>query len=113
MLKWILLALAVGAEVFATLCLKYSDGFTKPWPTAGLAAGFLTALYLESLVIRMGVPVAITYAIWAGAGIALVAITSRVLFADPLNLAMLAGMALIAAGVCVVSVASHAQGAAV
>ncbi|KOV82216.1 multidrug efflux SMR transporter [Nocardia sp. NRRL S-836] len=109
MLKWILLTVAVGAEVFATLCLKYSDGFTKPWPVLGLGVGFLTALYLESVVIRMGLPVAITYAIWAGAGIALVTITSRVLFEDPLNLAMLGGMALIAAGVCVVSVASHAH----
>ena len=42
MLKWMLLTVAVGAEVFATLCLKYSDGFTKPWPVVGLGAGFLT-----------------------------------------------------------------------
>jgi small multidrug resistance pump len=65
MLKWILLTRAVGAEVFAALCLKYSEGFTKPLPALGLGAGFLTALYLESVVIRMGLPVAITYAIRA------------------------------------------------
>ncbi|GLZ31164.1 QacE family quaternary ammonium compound efflux SMR transporter [Lentzea sp. NBRC 105346] len=104
MLKWILLTVAIGAEVFATLCLRASDGFTKPLPVAGLALGFCTALYLESVVIRLALPVAITYAIWAGAGIALVAIVSR----DPLNVAMVVGMALIAAGVCVVSVA-HAH----
>lgn len=104
MLKWILLAVAVGAEVFATLCLRASVGFTKPLPIIGVVLGFGTALYLESVVVRLGLPVAVTYAIWAGAGIALVAIVSR----DPLNVAMVIGMALIAAGVCVVSVA-HAR----
>ncbi|TWP52605.1 QacE family quaternary ammonium compound efflux SMR transporter [Lentzea tibetensis] len=101
MLKWILLSIAVGAEVFATLCLKASNGFTKPLPILGVALGFAVALYLESVVIRLGLPVAITYAIWAGAGIALVAVVSR----DPLNLAMVSGIVLITAGVWVVSVA--------
>lgn len=105
MLKWILLTLAIGCEVFATLCLKASDGFTKTLPTLGLVAGYAAAFYLESQVIRLGLPVAVTYAVWAGGGIALVAVAGRVLFADPISPAVLAGMALIAVGVGVVSTA--------
>ncbi|MEU5690281.1 multidrug efflux SMR transporter [Actinosynnema sp. NPDC020468] len=108
MLKWILLVLAIAFEVFATLCLKASDGFTNTLPTLGLIAGYGVAFYLESQVIRLGLPVAITYAVWAGGGIALVAVAGRVLFEDPISPAMLAGMALIAAGVCVVSAATVA-----
>ncbi|NUT93411.1 MAG: multidrug efflux SMR transporter [Saccharothrix sp.] len=106
MLKWILLTLAIGCEVFATLCLKASDGFTKTLPTLGLVAGYAAAFYLESQVIRLGLPVAVTYAVWAGGGIALVAVAGRVLFADPISPAVLAGMALIAVGVGVVSTAA-------
>ena len=62
MLKWILLTVAVGAEVFATLCLKYSDGFTKPLPVIGLGAGFLTALYLDVIVGYSGARMALLFA---------------------------------------------------
>ncbi|CCH28508.1 multidrug efflux SMR transporter [Actinosynnema sp. NPDC047251] len=106
MLKWTLLGLAIVFEVFATLCLKASDGFTRLLPTLGLLVGYAAAFYLESQVIRLGLPVAITYAVWAGGGIALVAVAGRVLFADPIGPATLAGMALIAAGVGVVSAAA-------
>ncbi|ACU36990.1 MULTISPECIES: multidrug efflux SMR transporter [Actinosynnema] len=103
MLKWFLLSLAVCSEVFATLCLKASHGFTKPLPVLGLVVGYGIAFYLEAQVIRLGLPVAITYAIWAGGGIALVAVAGRVLFADPIAPGTLAGMALIAAGVGLVA----------
>ncbi|GAA2791141.1 DMT family transporter [Crossiella cryophila] len=106
MLKWALLALAIVFEVFATLMLKYSNGFTRLWPTVGLVCGYALAFYLEAQVIRLGVPVGVTYAIWAGSGIVLVAVAGKVLFADAVNGLTLAGIGLIVAGVLVVQVST-------
>jgi len=97
-----LLCLAIAAEVFATIMLKVSEGFTRGLPTLGVVLGFGLAFYLESVVLRLGMPVSVTYAVWAGGGIALLAVAGRVLFADPLNLTTVAGIALIALGVFVV-----------
>lgn len=102
MLMWILLALAIVAEVFATIMLKLSDGLTQPLPVLGLVAGYALAFYLESQVIRLGMPMPVTYAVWAGGGIALVVVANRVLFAEPVSALTIGGMALILAGVLVV-----------
>ena len=47
-MTWFLLAIAIAAEIVGTLLLKLSDGFTKLWPSIGVAAGYLTAFALLS-----------------------------------------------------------------
>jgi multidrug transporter EmrE-like cation transporter len=48
-MTWILLAIAIGAEIVGTLLLKLSDGFTKLlWPSVGVVLGYLTAFALLS-----------------------------------------------------------------
>ncbi|WP_018351248.1 DMT family transporter [Longispora albida] len=106
MVKWLLLALAILVEVGATLLVKVSDGFTRLWPTVGLLAGYTLSFYLDSVVVRMGVPIAITYSLWSGAGIVLVAVASRYLFGDVLSPAAAAGMAVIVVGVAITTVAT-------
>ncbi|AHH94635.1 multidrug efflux SMR transporter [Kutzneria viridogrisea] len=110
MVPWILLALAIIAEVFATVMLKMSDGLTRLLPSIGMVLGYGLAFYLESQVIRLGVPMAVTYAVWAGGGIALVVLANRVVFAEPITPMTIGGMGLILAGVLVVQlsgVSSH------
>jgi small multidrug resistance pump len=108
MLMWIMLALAIVAEVFATIMLKLSDGLSHPLPVLGLVAGYALAFFLESRVIQLGMPMPVPYAVWAGGGIALVVVANRVLFAEPLSLLTVGGMVLILAGVLVVQLSvSH------
>lgn len=67
-MTWILLAIAIGAEIVGTLLLKLSDGFTKLWPSIGVLLGYFTAFALLSQSLKK-IDVGITYAIWSGFGI--------------------------------------------
>ena len=69
MKPWLMLAIAICAEVIATTSLKYADGFTKPLPTLAVAVGYGVSFFLLSLILKT-IPVSITYAVWSGAGVA-------------------------------------------
>ena len=101
----VLLALAIVAEVIGTTALKASEGFTRAGPSAVTAIGYLVAFFLLAQVLDR-IPVGIAYAIWSGAGIVLVALAGWVLFGQRPDLAGLAGMALIVAGVLVLNLLS-------
>ncbi len=96
-MTWVFLAVAIMAEVIATAALKATDGFTR--------LGYAVAFYFLSIVLRT-IPVGIAYAIWAGAGVALVALIGRVVYGQTLDLAAVLGIALIVAGVVVLNVFS-------
>ncbi len=52
MKNWLFLSVAIVAEVFATSCLKASDGFTRMWPSLAVIAGYGIAFYFLSLTLR-------------------------------------------------------------
>jgi small multidrug resistance pump len=93
-----LLAIAIAVEVCATIALRYSDGFSKPLPTAIVIAGYATSFWLLSLVLKH-ISVSTTYAIWAGAGTAAIAIIGIVALGEPATALKLASIALIIVGV--------------
>jgi multidrug transporter EmrE-like cation transporter len=103
---WILLALAVAAEVVGTSALKASNGFTQPWPSAVVVLGYAVSFYFLSLVLRT-IPVGVTYAIWSGLGIVLITLVAYVLYGQKIDLAGLLGMGLIIAGVVVLQLFSR------
>jgi small multidrug resistance pump len=100
--KWLMLSLAIVLEVTGTLSMRASEGFTRWTFTALTVAGYLGAFYLLALVLKQGMPVGVAYGIWAGAGVALVALLGRVVFGEPLTPTMWAGFLLIIAGVWLV-----------
>ena len=100
-----LLALAILAEVAATMALKFSAGFTRLAPTAGALFGYGIAFYFMSLAMKT-VPVGVIYAIWSGVGIVLIAGLSWVMYGERLDLPALAGIGLILAGVLVINLFS-------
>jgi small multidrug resistance pump len=104
-----LLAVAILSEVAGTLSLRASEGLSKPLPTIGVAAGYIAAFVLLAQVLDRGMSVGIAYAIWAGCGVALVAIFGRVLFDEALTAASILGIVLIIAGVVLVEAASEAR----
>ncbi|MFT5722537.1 MAG: small multidrug resistance pump [Motiliproteus sp.] len=99
------LAIAIVAEVIATLALKASDGFSHTVSSTLSVIGYAVAFYFLSLVLKT-VPVGIAYAIWAGMGIVLIASISAVMYKQIPDVAAIAGMGLIFSGVIVINVFS-------
>jgi multidrug transporter EmrE-like cation transporter len=69
-------------EVGATVSLRYSDGFTRPLPSALTIVGYGISFYLLALVLK-DISVSTTYAIWTGAGTAAVAIIGIAVLGGP------------------------------
>lgn len=105
MLYWFYLAGAIGLEIIATSALKASDGFSRPWPTALLIAGYIGAFYCLSLALK-AIPMGVAYAIWSGVGIVVISLIGYALYRQKLDLAALAGIALILAGTLVIKLFS-------
>ena len=103
------LAIAIVAEVAATTALKASAEFTRLVPSLIVIVGYGVAFYLLTLVLR-SIPVGITYALWAGLGIVLVAIVGAIIFKEVPDVPAVIGMGLIVAGVVVLNVFSKTTG---
>ncbi|MGV8839283.1 MAG: DMT family transporter [Bauldia sp.] len=104
-MNYLYLAGAILFEVVATSALRASDGMTKMAPTILCLVGYAAAFYLLSLTLRT-VPVGIAYAIWSGVGIVLIALIGTFWFKQPIDFPAILGMALIIAGVGVISLFS-------
>jgi small multidrug resistance pump len=106
-MNWVLLSLAIVLEVTGTLSMRASEGFTRLGFTLLTVVGYLGAFSLLGMVLKQGMPVGVAYGIWAGAGVALVALLGRFVFGEPLTMAMWAGFLLIIAGVWLVESGGH------
>lgn len=102
---WLYLFIAIVAEVVGTSALKPSEGFTRLLPSAIVIVGYGAAFYFLSLTLRT-VPVSVAYAVWAGAGIALITLISWIVFGQRLDGFAILGVALILAGVVVLQLLS-------
>ncbi|EAT13817.1 QacE family quaternary ammonium compound efflux SMR transporter [Bermanella marisrubri] len=103
--SWLLLMVAILAEVIGTSSLKASEGFTKLWPSIGTVIGFSIAFYCLSLTLKV-IPVGVAYAVWAGLGIVLITLIGWWLFGQTLDWAAVLGMGLIVTGVVIMNVFS-------
>jgi small multidrug resistance pump len=108
-MPYVYLALSIVAEVIATSSLKASDGFTKLWPSVIVVVGYGVAFHFLALTLKT-IPIGVAYAIWAGAGVSLVAVVGWALFGQKLDAPAILGMALIVAGVVIMQVFSKAAG---
>ncbi|MFF4170470.1 DMT family transporter [Streptomyces sp. NPDC001744] len=95
-----LLAGAIAAEILATTSMKYSDGFTRLWPSLVTGVGYLVAFALLAQALRT-LQVGTAYAIWSGVGTAAVATIGVLFLGETLGPAKIAGVVLIVAGVAV------------
>jgi len=106
--SYLLLALAIAAEVIATSSLKASQDFTRLVPSVLVVTGYVAAFFLLMQVMKT-VPVGVAYAIWCGAGIVLVTLIASVLYRQLPDLAAWVGIALIIAGVAVIQLFSKME----
>lgn len=99
---YLLLATAIAAEVAATTAMKYSEGFSKLWPSLVTGVGYLISFVLLAQALK-SMSIGTAYAIWSGVGTAAVAAIGLVLFEEGLSFAKVAGIVLIIAGVVVLN----------
>ena len=100
MQSWLWLSVAVIAEVFATLAVKASDGFTKIYPVFIVVIGYSITFIALAKVLQV-LPVAIIYAIWSGLGLTLVALAGWFFFGEKLGITEIIGIFFIIVGIVV------------
>jgi quaternary ammonium compound-resistance protein SugE len=97
-MEWTMLAVAGLFEVAWAVGLKYTDGFTRWWPSVGTAIAMVVSVVLLALAMRT-LPVGTAYAVWTGIGAVGTALLGIALFGEPATLARLGCIALIVAGI--------------
>ena len=103
---WVLLLLAIAAEVIGTSCLKLSQGFTRPVPTLVVLSAYAISMTLMSRVVQV-LPMGLTYALWSGIGIVAIVIIGLLVYRQVPTQGQLMGMALITTGVITVNLSGH------
>ena len=98
MSSWLFLAGAIVLEVAGTVSMKLSDGFSNLLPSAALFFFYGGAFTLLNFALKK-VDLSVAYAIWSGAGTAVVAAIGFIFFKDSLTPAKIISIALIIAGV--------------
>lgn len=98
-----LLAVAIAIEVGATAVLPRAAGFTDPFWSVIVLAGYGVSIWMLTVVVKQ-MPVSVTYAVWSGAGTALVAVVGMIWLHEPMTAIKLAALALIIAGVVLLNV---------
>jgi quaternary ammonium compound-resistance protein SugE len=97
-MAWIVLVVAGLLEMGWAIGLKYTEGFTKLWPSVGTAASMVLSVVLLGWAMR-SLPVGTAYAVWTGIGAVGTVILGIVLFHEPANAARLICVGLIVAGI--------------
>ena len=97
-MSWIILVIAGLFEIGWAIGLKYTEGFTRLWPTVGMVASMVISVGLLGLAMR-DLPVGTAYAVWTGIGAVGTVILGIVLMGDPANAPRLACVGLILAGI--------------
>ena len=95
---YLLLAGAIAAEVVGTTAMKYSDGFSRLWPSLITFTGYVIAFALLAQTLK-SVAVGTAYAIWAGVGTAVIAAIGMAFLGESLTAAKVTGIALVIGGV--------------
>lgn len=107
-MPYVLLLIAIGAEVIGTSLLRATDGFTRLWPTMGSLVAYGLAFYALARAIQQGLEVGIGYALWAGLGTTLIVLVGILAHGESLTWGKETGIGLIVAGVVVLNLSgSH------
>ena len=97
-MAWLLLLVAGILEVGWAIGLKYTEGFTRLWPSALTLAAMAGSVVLLGIAMK-SLPVGTSYAVWVGVGAVGTAILGIILFGEPANPGRIASLALIVAGI--------------
>ena len=96
---WLLLVLAIALEVGGTLCLRASDGFTRPAPALGVLLGYGISLVFFARSISEGIGLGVAYGTLTGCGLAAASLLSTLVFHESLTPVQVVGLVVLAVGV--------------
>lgn len=97
-MAWVVLFCAGLLEIGWAVGLKYSEGFTRLWPTVGTTIALVGSMVLLGMAVRT-LPLGTAYAVWTGIGTVGTAVLGIVLFREPATAMRLFCIALIVAGI--------------
>ena len=97
-MTWLVLFVAGLLEVAWAIGLKYTEGFTRFWPTVGTVAAMVASIGLLGLAMRT-LPVGTAYAVWTGIGAVGTVLFGIILFGEPATVARLVCVGRILAGI--------------
>ena len=97
-MDWIILVLAGLFETGWAIGLKYTDGFTRLWPTVWTGLAMIISLWLLGIALKT-LPVGTAYSVWVGVGAVGTVILGIALLEEPANAARLISVALIIIGI--------------
>ena len=106
-MSWLVLIIAGLFEIGWAIGLKYTDGFTRLWPTLGTATAMVISVALLGVAMK-DLPVGTAYAVWTGVGAVGTVILGIVLFGDPASAGRLICVGLIISGIIGLKVLSPA-----
>ena len=95
---WLALAVAIVLEVSGTVSMKLSDGFTRLVPSILIFIFYASSFAVLTLALKK-IDLGVAYAVWAGAGTALIAVVGVLYFKEPLSALKVLSIFLIIAGV--------------
>ncbi|QJW83971.1 quaternary ammonium compound efflux SMR transporter SugE [Ramlibacter terrae] len=97
-MAWLVLAIAGLFEVGWAIGLKYTEGFTRLWPSVGTVGAMIVSVLLLGWAMR-SLPVGTAYAVWTGIGAIGTVLLGIILFKEPATVARLVCVGLILAGI--------------
>jgi quaternary ammonium compound-resistance protein SugE len=103
-MAWVILFVAGLLEIGWALGLKYTDGFTRLWPTVATAIALIASMTLLGLAVRT-LPLGTAYAVWTGIGTVGTAMFGMLLLGEPVALVRLLCIGLIVTGIIGLKVA--------
>lgn len=106
-MAWLLLIVAGLLEVGWAIGLKYTEGFTRFWPSVFTVAAMAGSVVLLGLAMK-SLPVGTSYAVWVGVGAVGTAILGMVLLGEPASAGRLVSLGLIVAGIVGLKLATPA-----
>ena len=97
-LSWIILFIAGLFEIVWAIGLKYTEGFTRLWPTVGTVLAMILSIALLGLAMKT-LPVGTAYAVWTGVGAVGTVVLGIILLGEPATAGRLISLGLIVAGI--------------
>ena len=97
-MAWVVLLLAALFETGWAVGIKYTDGFTRFWPTVATLASMAASVWLLSISVR-ALPLGTAYAVWTGIGTVGTVVLGVVLFGEPLDAVRILALAMVVVGI--------------
>lgn len=104
-MSFVLLGIAIIAEIIGTSLLKATEGFTRLWPTVASLSAYTVAFIALAQAIARGMNVGFAYALWSGLGTTIIVLIGALFLGESLGPVKILGVALVVAGVVTLNLA--------